>query len=211
MGQRRTGREIALQVAYLLDAGGAGVGQVELLIDGFPVRDEEFMPGRRRRSRFEDQGINDERISAFLDAAARDDREEMERVLRHGPLLGESWSATHASRRSLPAGGTGKARLFAADLVRGAWANLEQIDDLIARAVEHWLPERMSMVDRNILRLACYEVLFPGDTPPKAAMNEWIDVAKEYGGENSGAFINGVIDRLYRDRLREVGARGGPK
>jgi transcription antitermination factor NusB len=196
-------------VAYLIDAGGAGVGQVDLLIDGFPVRDEEFMPGRRRPSRFDDPGVNEGRIVSFVEAVDKDDREEMERILRQGPLLGESWAATAGARRSLPAGGAGKARLFAAQLVRGTWLNLERIDALVASAVEHWLPERLSVVDRNILRLACYEVLFSGETPPKAAMNEWIDVAKLYGGENSGAFINGIIDRLYRDRLGEDGAAGG--
>lgn len=196
-------------MAYLIDAGGAGVGQVDLLIDGFPVRDEEFMPGRRRPSRFDDPGVNEGRIVSFVEAVDKDDREEMERILRQGPLLGESWAATAGARRSLPAGGAGKARLFAAQLVRGTWLNLERIDALVASAVEHWLPERLSVVDRNILRLACYEVLFSGETPPKAAMNEWIDVAKLYGGENSGAFINGIIDRLYRDRLGEDGAAGG--
>jgi transcription antitermination factor NusB len=95
-----------------------------------------------------------------------------------------------------------KARFFAVWLVQGTWEKMEEVDAAIARLTEHWRPERMPTVDRNILRLACFEMLFATDIPPKASINEWIEVAKKFSTENSGAFVNGILDRLYRERGR---------
>jgi N utilization substance protein B len=88
-------------------------------------------------------------------------------------------------------------RAFSDILIEGAWNNRKQIDALIGSYAENWSVERMSKVDKSILRMAVYELLHCPDIPPKVAMNEAIDLGKLFGSENSGAFINGVLDALY--------------
>ncbi|MDO8722066.1 MAG: transcription antitermination factor NusB [Syntrophales bacterium] len=95
-----------------------------------------------------------------------------------------------------------KVKAFSSVLVEGAWNNRKQIDILIGGCAENWSVERMSRVDRSILRMAVYELLYCRDIPPKVAINEAIDLGKLFGSENSGAFINGVLDALYT-KLRE--------
>jgi N utilization substance protein B len=90
-----------------------------------------------------------------------------------------------------------EARNFSSFLIEGAWNNRQQIDDLISGSSENWSMSRMSRVDKSILRMAVYELLFCEDIPPKVTLNEAIDLAKVYGSENSGAFINGILDALY--------------
>lgn len=86
---------------------------------------------------------------------------------------------------------------FSHQLIAGAWLNKSQIDELIGGCSEHWSISRMSKVDRSILRMAVYELLHCDDIPPKVTLNEAIDLGKIYGAENSGAFINGILDALY--------------
>lgn len=88
------------------------------------------------------------------------------------------------------------ARPFAEHLVRGVFLHREHLDRLIASASAHWRLERMPTVDRNILRMALYEMLYCADIPLKVAINEAIDIGKRYGSSDSGAFINGILDRL---------------
>lgn len=88
-------------------------------------------------------------------------------------------------------------RPFSSLLIEGAWNNREQIDKLIGGSSENWTLSRMSRVDKSILRMAVYELLFCRDIPPKVTLNEAIDLGKVYGSENSGAFINGILDDLY--------------
>jgi len=88
-------------------------------------------------------------------------------------------------------------RKFADELVEGTWKNLKKIDDLISSNSENWTIGRMSRVDKSILRMAVYELLFCPDIPPKVTLNEAIDLGKIYGSENSGAFINGILDALF--------------
>ncbi len=90
-----------------------------------------------------------------------------------------------------------KVKTFSSALVEGTWNNREQIDGLIGSCAENWSVERMSIVDRSILRMAVYEFLYCHEIPPKVAINEAIDLGKLFGSENSGAFINGVLDALY--------------
>ncbi len=89
------------------------------------------------------------------------------------------------------------ARPFSSLLVEGTWNNREQIDALIRGCSENWSMSRMSKVDKSILRMAVYELCFCEDIPPKVTMNEAIDLGKVYGSENSGSFINGILDALY--------------
>lgn len=90
-----------------------------------------------------------------------------------------------------------EARSFASLLIEGAWNNRGHIDDLISSCSENWTISRMSMVDKNILRMAVYELLHCPDIPPKVTLNEAIDLGKTYGSENSGSFINGILDAIY--------------
>ncbi len=94
-------------------------------------------------------------------------------------------------------------RPFATRLVMGTWQYREEIDDLIARSSEHWSLGRIACVERCILRMAVYELLYCDDIPPKVSMNEAIELGKIYGAENSGAFINGILDAIYNELKRE--------
>ncbi|MFZ5453182.1 MAG: transcription antitermination factor NusB [Thermodesulfobacteriota bacterium] len=89
-------------------------------------------------------------------------------------------------------------------LVEGVATHLEELDALIARHSEHWRLERMAAVDRNLLRLAAYELLYEPKIPPKVVINEAVELAKLYGTEVSGAFVNGILDRLRVAAGREV-------
>ena len=87
-------------------------------------------------------------------------------------------------------------RNFAIELANGAHEHGEEIDSLIRRFSEHWRLERMPIVDRNILRLAIFEFLYRPDIPAKVSINEAVDLGKRYGSGESGAFINGILDRI---------------
>jgi N utilization substance protein B len=86
---------------------------------------------------------------------------------------------------------------FANELVEGTWKNRNKIDRLISGNSSNWTLGRMSRVDKSILRMAVYELLFCPDIPPKVTLNEAIDLGKIYGSENSGSFINGILNALY--------------
>ncbi len=88
------------------------------------------------------------------------------------------------------------ARPFAELLVQGVCLHRDEIDRWIGSASEHWRLDRMSVVDRNILRIAIYEMCYCQDIPPKVSINEAIDLAKRFSGRDSGPFINGVLDQV---------------
>ncbi len=91
------------------------------------------------------------------------------------------------------------ARRFASATVCGVKANQAQIDRTIAECTEHWDLDRMAVVDRNILRLAVWELRGSTDVPPKVAINEAIEIAKKFGTHESSRFINGILDRVHRE------------
>jgi N utilization substance protein B len=84
-------------------------------------------------------------------------------------------------------------RRFALELVEGVLASRERIDEVIRETAPAFPLDQIAVVDRNILRLAIYEILIDNKVPMRAAINEAIELAKEYGGENSPKFINGVL------------------
>ena len=88
-------------------------------------------------------------------------------------------------------------------LVQGVIDNRQELDSLIGSHAENWRPERMSVIDRNILRLALYELRYQNDVPPKVVINEAIEVAKRFGNEESGPFINGILDAIRKTMLTE--------
>ena len=89
-----------------------------------------------------------------------------------------------------------KTRPFFFKLVNGVLASRTEIDALIERYSENWKLSRMSLVDRNVIRIAVYEMLYCSDIPPKVSINEAVDIGKKFGTEESGAFINGIIDSI---------------
>ncbi len=89
-----------------------------------------------------------------------------------------------------------KVRPFFLKLINGVLHQRNEIDTLIERFSSNWKIDRMACVDRNIIRIAVYELLCLNDIPSKVTINEAIDIGKKYGAEDSGAFINGVLDSI---------------
>ena len=88
---------------------------------------------------------------------------------------------------------------FAEELAMGVSANIEKIDGYIKKYAPEWPIDQITVIDRNVLRLGIYELVFSESIPPKVAINEAIEVAKNFGGESSGKFINGVLGSIYKD------------
>ncbi|MEK9176924.1 MAG: transcription antitermination factor NusB [Patescibacteria group bacterium] len=102
--------------------------------------------------------------------------------------------------------------LFARDLVRGILEKQQELDRILVKAAPQWPLEKIAPIDRNILRIGLFELLF-GDrsaVPPKVALNEAIELAKSFGGDTSGKFVNGVLGAVYRD-IGEPGKADRPK
>jgi transcription antitermination factor NusB len=97
-------------------------------------------------------------------------------------------------------------RGFARQLVIGCWEHRDELDAQIAAVAENWDIHRMAVVDRNVLRLASYELLFLDDVPPKVSINEAIDLAKRFSTGDSGAFVNGILDRIRLEAAEAPGA-----
>lgn len=91
---------------------------------------------------------------------------------------------------------------FVERLVRGVSAHSKAIDELIGKSSLNWKVPRMGRVDRSVLRLATYELAFEDDVPSRATLNEAIEIAKRYGTEDSGKFVNGILDRIAQDLER---------
>ncbi len=90
---------------------------------------------------------------------------------------------------------------FVQELVDGTLKNRKEIDEIITHFAPDWPLETITIVDRNILRLGCYELKFSQAVPSKVAINEAIELAKSFGGEASGRFVNGVLGAVYKDML----------
>ncbi len=131
MGERRQGREFALQMLYQIDMGG---------------------------------GKEKETFSTFWEGK------------KAGP----------------------EARAFAQELVSGTLDHLESIDSVLRQGLEHWRLPRIAAVDRSVLRLAVYEFLNHPQTPPVVVIDEAIELAKRFGGDESGLFVNGVLDGIRK-------------
>jgi len=92
---------------------------------------------------------------------------------------------------------------FVYTLVQGAAANWEELDLIIVKTAPEWPIDQITLVDRSLLRLGIYELMFLKDVPPKVAINEAVELAKTYGGESSGKFLNGVLGTLYKQMTGE--------
>jgi len=94
-------------------------------------------------------------------------------------------------------GASEEVKPFSKELVLGVCAYLKELDGLIGETSENWRLERIAKVDHSILRLAVYELLHRDDIPPKVSINEAVDLGKKFGTEESGGFINGILDKIY--------------
>jgi transcription antitermination protein NusB len=98
----------------------------------------------------------------------------------------------------------GQVPAYLITLVQGVADHQEELDSLIRQHSEHWRLERMAAVDRNLLRLALYELLHCPEIPAKVVINEAVELAKRYGSEESGSFVNGILDRVRESVGREI-------
>jgi transcription antitermination protein NusB len=92
-----------------------------------------------------------------------------------------------------------KSKDFAKDLVKGVLNHLKEIDEIIPRYLKNWKYERILSIDRNILRMGVSELIFRADIPYKVTINEMIELAKRFGDEKSGGFVNGVLDNIFKN------------
>jgi N utilization substance protein B len=125
------------------------------------------------------------RIAAVQFLFQRDfNRDDLERA------LADFWE----SRR-----GSGAIRRFADELIRGVEACRADLDARIGRYAQNWEIGRMAATDRNVMRVALFEMLHRPDIPPVVSINEAVDVAKDFSGAESGRFVNGILDRARKD------------
>ena len=92
---------------------------------------------------------------------------------------------------------------FAERIALGVLEHVREIDQLIEEYSENWRLDRMPIIDRNILRMATFELLYCEDIPPKVTLNEAIELGKRYGSEDSGSFINGILDRIQNEAVQK--------
>ena len=99
---------------------------------------------------------------------------------------------------------------FVSNLINGVVNHRKELDNIIEKAAPMWPIEQIDMIDRNVLRLGLYELLYENkeEVPPKVAINEAIELAKSFGGESSGKFINGVLGTVYREIEKKENKNG---
>jgi transcription antitermination factor NusB len=117
--------------------------------------------------------------------------------LRGADFLGEAKAFFRAEEEDK------SSREFATGLVNGVAAHREELDGVIRAVAQNWEIARMAVIDRNVLRMAAYELFHCPDIPPKVAINEAIELGKRFSTQNSGAFINGILDKI-KDRARSA-------
>lgn len=163
--------------------------------------------GKRREAR--------ERAIQFLFQHDLNPPEKLDEALDHFwnsqravVIAGEKGNATWGQQVEIPAPTADEAeiRLFAEPLIRGALKHRDEADDVIKKYVQHWELHRIAAVDRNILRLAIYEMFHRDDIPPIVSINEAVDIAKKFSTQDSGKFVNGILDRVKNDLMRPARA-----
>ncbi|KAB2663097.1 MAG: transcription antitermination factor NusB [Verrucomicrobia bacterium] len=129
-----------------------------------------------------EQFWHNSRLNVFLDG--------------RGPTWGEKVELPPASEEDTAT------RQFAEGLVRGVLENRDRIDGILVKQAHNWDMHRMAVVDRNIMRLAIYEMLCRDDIPPVVSINEAVDIAKKFSTAESGKFVNGILDKVKDAILR---------
>jgi len=97
---------------------------------------------------------------------------------------------------------------FIFDLIKGVESHIAEIDKIITKTAPEWPLDQITVIDRNILRLGIYELMFAKEVPPKVAINEAVELGKAFGGESSGKFINGVLGTLYKQLPEDIKKAG---
>lgn len=117
-------------------------------------------------------------------------------------FYGRKFDVTEAMERDFKEFGAGVDEPeFAWKILKGVAEHLSKIDDIMLKAAPEWPLDKIAVIDRNILRIGLYELLFAdkNEVPPKVAINEAIEMAKNYGGPNSSRFVNGVLGTVYKE------------
>jgi N utilization substance protein B len=96
-------------------------------------------------------------------------------------------------------------RSFAASLIESLAAHVGEVDAAVSRIARNWPLGRMAATDRSVIRVAAAELLYHGDTPTRVALDEAIEIAKKYGMDTSGSFVNGILDRIAHEARPSVG------
>ncbi|MDD9267522.1 transcription antitermination factor NusB [Paenibacillus sp. GCM10023248] len=107
--------------------------------------------------------------------------------------------AEHDNETQLDIKGDKLNAAYIMELVEGTYNNKVRIDELLEEYLKGWAMDRLSRIDREVLRLAVYEMLYRDDVPPKVVVNEAIDLAKHYGTDESGKFVNGVLGKMIKE------------
>jgi N utilization substance protein B len=123
---------------------------------------------------------------------------------RAAALADEKGVATWGQKTELPPASADEVamRTFAEPLIRGTLQHRDEIDALIGKYARNWDLHRMAAVDRNILRLALFEMQYREDIPPVVSINEAVDIAKRFSTQDSGKFVNGILDKIKGELLR---------
>jgi N utilization substance protein B len=159
--------------------------------------------GKRREAR--------ERAVQFLFQNDLNPPEDLEMALAHfwesqraAAIAEEKGAATWGQKTELPPPSADElaVREFAEPLIRGALEHRDEADELIKKYAKNWDLHRMAAVDRNILRLAIYEMHYRDDIPPVVSINEAVDIAKKFSTQDSGKFVNGILDKVKNELLR---------
>jgi len=108
-------------------------------------------------------------------------------------------------------GGDELARGFTERIVRGVWQHRTEIDACIRGIAENWDLKRMRIVDRNVLRMALFEMQYENEVPPVVLINEAVDLAKYFGTRESGSFVNGILDKARKELKKPAGGAGKKK
>jgi N utilization substance protein B len=112
----------------------------------------------------------------------------------------DRWQA-HPDDSLLPPDPRTSGQVFAKDIVQGVFRQKETIDQTIQSVARHWHLSRMSLIDRNLLRIAAYEILYCDDIPGKVSINEALELAKAYGNPETRRFLNGILDKIAREKM----------
>jgi len=159
--------------------------------------------GKRREAR--------ERAVQFLFQHDLNPPEDLNRALeefwqtqRAAAIAGERGPATWGQPVELPPPTAEEAemRLFADPLIRGVIEHRDGIDEKIKGHAKNWDLHRIAIVDRNVMRLAIYEMLYREDIPPIVSINEAVDIAKKFSTQDSGKFVNGILDKIRSELMR---------
>lgn len=123
---------------------------------------------------------------------------------RAAAIAEEKGAATWGEQSELPPPTADEAavRFFAEPLIRGAIEHRNAVDEQIKKHARNWELHRIAAVDRNILRLAIYEMLYREDIPPVVSINEAVDIAKKFSTQDSGKFVNGILDKIKGELMR---------